>query len=202
MKKFLALVLAVSMLLALAACGKKDPTPTPDDQQNPDTESEYPVMTIRLAHDAPLTTPHHEAAEKIKAALEEKSGGKITVEVYPNQQFGSASEMIESQQMNTVEMVLLPTSKYGGFYPTLNIMDMPFLVPTQESTMKLFKSELATEMMAGLEDIGIALEETADRIKVSLNREREMKQAAVDKVMEAAPEQKKEQTVMPKRKSR
>ena len=31
MKKFLALVLAVSMLLALAACGKKDPTPTPDD---------------------------------------------------------------------------------------------------------------------------------------------------------------------------
>ena len=42
MKKFLALVLAVSMLLALAACGKKDPTPTPDDQQNPDTESEYP----------------------------------------------------------------------------------------------------------------------------------------------------------------
>ena len=132
MKKFLALVLAVSMLLALAACGKKDPTPTPDDQQNPDTESEYPVMTIRLAHDAPLTTPHHEAAEKIKAALEEKSGGKITVEVYPNQQFGSASEMIESQQMNTVEMVLLPTSKYGGFYPTLNIMDMPFLFPTQE----------------------------------------------------------------------
>lgn len=155
MKKFLALVLAVSMLLALAACGKKDPTPTPDDQQNPDTESEYPVMTIRLAHDAPLTTPHHEAAEKIKAALEEKSGGKITVEVYPNQQFGSASEMIEAQQMNTVEMVLLPTSKYGGFYPTLNIMDMPFLFPTQESTMKLFKSELATEMMAGLEDIGI-----------------------------------------------
>ena len=155
MKKFLALVLAVSMLLALAACGKKDPTPTPDDQQNPDTESEYPVMTIRLAHDAPLTTPHHEAAEKIKAAREEKSGGKITVEVYPNQQFGSASEMIESQQMNTVEMVLLPTSKYGGFYPTLNIMDMPFLFPTQESTMKLFKSELATEMMAGLEDIGI-----------------------------------------------
>lgn len=54
----------------------------------------------------------------------------------------------------------------------------------------------------GLEDIGIALEETADRIKVSLDREREMKQAAVDKVMEAAPEQKKEQTVMPKRKSR
>ena len=54
----------------------------------------------------------------------------------------------------------------------------------------------------GLEDIGIALEETADRIKVSLDREREMKQAAVDKVMEAAPEQKKEQAVMPKRKSR
>ena len=34
-------------------------------------------------------------------------------------------------------------------------MDTPFLFPTQESTMKLFKSDLAQEMMSGLDDIGI-----------------------------------------------
>lgn len=166
MKKMLALVMALAVALSLAACGGNSQdssstgtTPPPADSgtetQAPADEVSYPTMTIRLAHDAPLTTPHHEACENIKAALEERSGGAITVDIYPTQQLGSASEMIESMQMNTVEMVLLPTSKYGGFYPTLNIMDMPFLFPTQESTMKLFKSDLATEMMSGLDSIGI-----------------------------------------------
>jgi len=161
MKKFLALALSLIMVLSLVACGgskkeeTKEETKTETTETTETTESGYPEMTIRLAHDAPLTTPHHESCENIKVALEERSGGKIKVEIYPNQQLGSASEMIESQQMNTVEMVLLPTSKYGGFYPTLNIMDMPFLFPTQESTMKLFKSDLAIEMMSGLENIGI-----------------------------------------------
>ncbi len=161
MKKILALVLAIAMMLSLAACGSKTTETTPDNTSDTQTEGTqsgdvtYPKMTIRLAHDAPLTTPHHEACENIKAELEERSGGAITVEIYPTQQLGSASEMIESMQMNTVEMVLLPTSKYGGFYPTLNIMDMPFLFPTQESTMKLFQSDLATEMMSGLDNIGI-----------------------------------------------
>lgn len=164
MKKILALVMAIAVMLSLAACGSKStesantPGTQTGDTQTGDTQTgdvTYPTMTIRLAHDAPLNTPHHEACENIKAALEERSGGAITVEIYPTQQLGSASEMIESMQMNTVEMVLLPTSKYGGFYPTLNIMDMPFLFPTQESTMKLFQSDLATEMMSGLDNIGI-----------------------------------------------
>ncbi|MDY4105867.1 MAG: DctP family TRAP transporter solute-binding subunit [Oscillospiraceae bacterium] len=164
MKKILALVMAIAMMLSMAACGSKSeepkttetaPATESTDTQTPAAEATYPTMTIRLAHDAPLTTPHHEACENIKAALEERSGGAITVEIYPNQQLGTASEMIESMQMNTIEMVLLPTSKYGGFYPTLNIMDMPFLFPTQESTMKLFQSDLATEMMSGLDGIGI-----------------------------------------------
>ena len=162
MKKTFALLMTIVMVLSMTACGgkKEQPATTPETPpaqsgENANTDAGYPTMTIRLAHDAPLTTPHHEACENIKAALEERSGGAITVELFPTQQLGSASEMIESMQMNTVEMVLLPTSKYGGFYPTLNIMDMPFLFPTQESTMKLFQSNLATEMMAGLDNIGI-----------------------------------------------
>ena len=167
-KRLLSLLLAAGMLLTMTACGNSSSgssgsagsagsagAASSGSQGDAQGEVTYPTMTIRLAHDAPLTTPHHEASEKIKEALEERSGGAITVEIYPTQQFGSASQMIEGMQMNTVEMVLLPTSKYGGFYPTLNIMDMPFLFPTQESTMKLFKSDLAKEMMSGLDDIGI-----------------------------------------------
>ncbi len=181
MKRILTLVLALAIALSMAACVAQKPAATPTPQEpaapvepaapttpadpaasaepaapaTPDAGVEYPEMTIKLAHDAPLETPHHEACLNIKQEIEERTGGKITIEIYPLQQLGSAREMIESMQMNSIEMVLLPTSKYGGFYPTLNIMDMPFLFPTEESTMKLFKDPLAKEIMAGLENIGI-----------------------------------------------
>ena len=88
MKKILALVMAIAMMLSMAACGSKSeepkttetaPATESTDTQTPAAEATYPTMTIRLAHDAPLTTPHHEACENIKAALEERSGGAVTV---------------------------------------------------------------------------------------------------------------------------
>lgn len=88
------------------------------------------------------------------------------------------------------------------YTPRLTEQQYEALLSSKNTLHEVYEQWCNNGELHGLEDIGIALEETADRIKVSLDREREMKQAAVDKVMEAAPEQKKEQAVMPKRKSR
>ena len=46
MKKFFALLLSLAMVLALVACGQKDPTPdTPDTPDDPQTKVEYKVAT-------------------------------------------------------------------------------------------------------------------------------------------------------------
>jgi len=47
MKKFFALLLSLAMVLALVACGQKDPTPdTPDTPDDPQTKVEYKVAMI------------------------------------------------------------------------------------------------------------------------------------------------------------
>lgn len=88
------------------------------------------------------------------------------------------------------------------YTPRLTEQQYEALLSSKNTLHEVYEQWCNNGELHGLEDIGIALEETADRIKFSLDRERKMKQAAVDKVMEAAPEQKKEQAVMPKRKSR
>lgn len=158
MKKLFAFALSLCMVLTFAACGKppaSSSVPEAAGTSSDSAEYQYPELTIKLAHDTNPATPVHEASERIKEEIETVSGGRIKVEIYPLQQLGSAREMIEGMQMNTLELVLLPTSKYGGFDQSLNLMDLPFLFPTEESTIKLFESELATNMMASLENIGI-----------------------------------------------
>ena len=87
--------------------------------------------------------------------IEEKSDGRIKVEVYPAQQLGSAQEMIEGMQMGTIEATLLPTAKFGGFDQTMNILDMPFLFPDEDTLYEIMNGELGEQVMAGLPDIGI-----------------------------------------------
>ena len=86
--------------------------------------------------------------------------------------------------------------------PKLTEQQYEVLLSSRNTLHEVYEQWCNNGELHGLEDIGIALEETADRIRISLDRDKKMKQAAVDKVMETDPKQKKEQAVLPKRKSK
>lgn len=88
------------------------------------------------------------------------------------------------------------------YTPRLTEQQYEALLSSQNTLHEVYEQWCNNGELHGLEDIGVALEETADRIKITLDRDKKMKQATIDKVTEAVPEQKKEPTVLPKRKSR
>ena len=161
MKKILALLLACIMLTAvLTGCGNKSASTETAAQpataeQTDATASDGATYTLKLAHDANTTSAYQLSALELKRMIEEKSDGRIKVEVYPAQQLGSAQEMIEGMQMGTIEATLLPTAKFGGFDQTMNILDMPFLFPDEDTLYEIMNGELGEQVMAGLPDIGI-----------------------------------------------
>lgn len=152
MKKALSLILACVLLAAtLVGCsaGKTAATSTPAATDSTET------YTLKLAHDANTTSAYQLSALELKRVIEEKSEGRIVVEVYPAQQLGSAQEMIEGMQMGTIEATLLPTAKFGGFNQTMNILDMPFLFPDEDTLYDIMNGELGEMVMSGLPEIGI-----------------------------------------------
>ena len=161
MKKILALLLACIMLTAvLTGCGNKrastETAAQPATAEQTDaTASDGATYMLKLAHDANTTSAYQLSALELKRMIEEKSDGHIKVEVYPAQQLGSAQEMIEGMQMGTIEATLLPTAKFGGFDQTMNILDMPFLFPDEDTLYEIMNGELGEQVMAGLPDIGI-----------------------------------------------
>ena len=83
------------MCFALCACGQSVPLqqrklPQQNPQQNPQPtlqltpqQSSTPEMTLKLSHHNAVDQPIHEALTKWATMINEQSGGKITIDIYP-----------------------------------------------------------------------------------------------------------------------
>lgn len=151
MKKLISMVLALTLVLALAACGAKAPAAPAPGGETPAGE----VIEITYGHGFNPGTPQALAAEEFKTRVEKESNGRILVNLFPSGQLGSAKDMFESVQMGTQEIALLPTARISGFSPTLQIFDLPFLFPDRETAYEIFDGEVGEQLLATLESTGV-----------------------------------------------
>ncbi len=71
--------------------------------------------------------------DEFKKRIEAESDGKITVQLFPTSQLGTAAQMIEGVQGGTIEGVLIPSSYFASYAPAIAILDLPFLFATDGS---------------------------------------------------------------------
>ncbi len=149
MKKFLSLLTAALMVLAMTACGDtKSPaqsTPVQSDSAGSVSAQPAPALTAVLGHVMTTDSPAGKSAEYFAAKVSEKTNGSITITVSPNSQLGGDRDMIESQQMGALEFSLPGTSIYSQFEPTLGTFCLPFLYGDYDEAHVVLDSE---EVMA------------------------------------------------------
>ena len=92
------LVLAVLSVAALALVG-------PASAQSP--------IVIKFSHVVASDTPKGKAAEKFKALAEERTQGRVRVEIYPNSSLYKDKEELEALQLGAVQMLAPSVSKFG-----------------------------------------------------------------------------------------
>lgn len=119
--------------------------------------AEYPTVNIRLSHNQPVGSPEDVGAEAFKKIVEERSGGKMTVEIFPQGQMGSMREQTEMVQMGTLDMSIQPVSVLTPFVEELQIIDFPFLWPSREALYKVMDGELGARYYAYAEPKGLKI---------------------------------------------
>jgi C4-dicarboxylate-binding protein DctP len=105
--RFVIIALAVLMLAAAPALAK-------------------PIV-IKFTHVVAVDTPKGQAAEYFKKLVEERSGGKMKVEVYPNSSLFDDKQVMEPLMTNAIQMAAPSFSKFTKFAPQLQLFDLPFL---------------------------------------------------------------------------
>ena len=114
------------------------------------------VINIKFSHVAAIDTPKGQGAEQFKKLAEERTKGRVRVDVYSNSSLFKDKEELEALQMGSVQMLAPSISKFGPFgVKEFEVFDLPFVTPDIASFQRLAKSEFGTSLLKKLEPRGV-----------------------------------------------
>lgn len=86
--------------------------------------------------------PLYKGLEAYETALEEKSGGRIEVTLYPNSQLGSNEDVLEQARAGAPVAIVTDGGRLAVFEPEFAILGAPFLADGYQGIRKVVTSDL------------------------------------------------------------
>ncbi|MDO4349160.1 MAG: TRAP transporter substrate-binding protein [Eubacteriales bacterium] len=136
MKKLLALVCCVAMLVSCVAGAVAEISPVTLTIYSPGNENSVPTKTII----------------EYARLVNEASNGAITLDVHHSNELGNDAEAIESTRMGTIDLIFAGTSGFTAFYEPAKILDLPFLFDSAEEAYEIVNGEVGEQIFAGFGD--------------------------------------------------
>lgn len=158
LKKSLYYFLLAFAVLALVACssgGDSSSSSNGDNGDSGNNESSGESYTIQAAHVVSTETTQHEAFLEFKRLVEERSEGRIEVDIYPDGQLGGEREMIESTQSGNIQMSSPSVGVLANFSTALQVFDFPFIFDDIETARGVLDGEFGQDLLTGLEENGL-----------------------------------------------
>lgn len=112
-------------------------------------------MTLRLADNQPEGYPTVVGAKEFARLVEEKTDGRIEIEVYPGGILGDESSTIEQVQFGAIDFVRTSITPMANFEPAMNVLSLPYLYPSEEYMFQVLQSDIGEGILEGLKDAGI-----------------------------------------------
>ncbi|MFD1066801.1 TRAP transporter substrate-binding protein DctP [Oceanobacillus locisalsi] len=149
-KRFYLLFFIVITFSILAACNK--------DGMRSEASSGGEEITLKFAHEEGQGDVQDLYANKFKEVIEEKTNGRIKVDVYTGGTLGTSIDILHSLQTGAIDLAITSPGFSGDVIPESQIMSIPFLFSDNlEVNKKVLKeSEALNGLLANkYEEIGI-----------------------------------------------
>ncbi|MGJ8738290.1 TRAP transporter substrate-binding protein [Zobellia laminariae] len=103
--------------------------------------------TIRLAHGLDVNHSVHKAMMKMGEDLKELSGGKMLLEIYPNQQLGTERQCLELLQIGSLDMTKVSVGTLENFAPKMRVLGLPFLFRDRQHSFDVLDGPIGQELL-------------------------------------------------------
>jgi tripartite ATP-independent transporter DctP family solute receptor len=112
--------------------------------------------TMKLASTQPMDHPYMIGAQKFADLIKERTNGRIEIKLYPSNQLGKGErEMTEGIQQGAIDLLVTSTGPMGGFSPSINILDFPFLFRDFNHVDLVLDGPIGRKLLDDFEKAGI-----------------------------------------------
>ncbi|KQV94108.1 TRAP transporter substrate-binding protein [Pelomonas sp. Root1237] len=113
-------------------------------------------IVIKFSHVVAPDTPKGKGAQRFKELAEQKTGGKVKIELYPNSQLYKDKEEMEALQLGSVQMLAPSLAKFGPLgVKEFEVFDLPYLFKDTDSFRAVTDGQLGADLFKKLEPKGI-----------------------------------------------
>jgi tripartite ATP-independent transporter DctP family solute receptor len=84
-------------------------------------------IKLRAGHDQPVGSMYDEGHKMFKKLVEERSGGKISVDIFPAAQLGSEVAMMEGLRLGTIDVICANAPNAATVFPELGLFSVAYL---------------------------------------------------------------------------
>lgn len=117
-------------------------------------EDEVKSQSLKLAHNLNEQHSVHLALVEFGKLVEEKSNGEVKVEIYPNGQLGSESEVLEQLQAGAVAMTKVSAAALTTYSEGYNAFTLPYVFADEDHYFKSMESDAVNELYESTADKG------------------------------------------------
>ena len=135
------------MSVLIAGCGGSD--------SSNNAPASGDKVELKLAYHLPAEHHLGKSMDRFAKRVEEKSGGKMTVTLYPAGQLYTDKSMNDAIMSGGLDMGLNSTAMWTTVLPVLNVLDVPFLLLNYDSVAKALDGGLGDTLNAEFESKGV-----------------------------------------------
>ncbi|HET9653326.1 MAG TPA: TRAP transporter substrate-binding protein DctP, partial [Usitatibacter sp.] len=113
-------------------------------------------IVIKFSHVVATDTPKGKGAEYFKKLAEERTKGRVSVEVYPNSQLYKDKEEMEALQIGSVQMLAPSLAKFGPLgVKDFEVFDLPFIFKDAAAFRAVTDGPVGAGLLKKLEPKGV-----------------------------------------------
>ncbi|OOM78983.1 TRAP transporter substrate-binding protein [Clostridium sp. BL-8] len=147
-KKIIALISCVMFTIGvISGCGNKTATTTSTDT----AKQETPAMTLRMADNQPEGYPTVLGDREFAKQLEEKTNGRIKVEVYIGGQLGDENSTTEQVQFGAIDAIRTSCSQLAQFNNLMGAVAQPYLFKDKDQMFRALEGDAGKKLLDSLE---------------------------------------------------
>lgn len=110
-----------------------------------------PQYTFRLADTHPPDYPTVIGDKKFAELVNQRTNGRIKIDVFPSAQLGEEKAVIEQVQLGAIEMARVNASPLAEFNKQFSVLSLPYVFDSEEHLWKFLEGDMGMKMLDNLE---------------------------------------------------